>query len=57
MILEGPSLCITEDKTKGKVAFENCRLISINTVQLFSEAGWVDGLGGNCTSLLNDSGC
>ena len=43
MILEGPSLCITEDKTKGKVAFENCRLISKNTVQLFSEAGWVDG--------------
>ena len=43
MILEGPSLCITEDKTKGKVDFENCRLIRKNTVQLFSEAGWVDG--------------
>ena len=38
MILEGPSLCITENKTKGKVEFENCRLISKNAVQLFVES-------------------
>ena len=42
MILEGPSLCITEDKSKGEVDFENSWLVSKNALQLFSEAGWVD---------------
>ena len=42
MILEGPSLCITENKTKGKVDFENCRLISKDAVQLFAEGGRTD---------------
>lgn len=42
MVLEGPSFCITEDKSKGEVVFENCWLVSEDTVQLFSEAGRVD---------------
>ena len=42
VILEGPSLCITEDKSKGEVDFENCWLVSKNAFQLFSEVGWVD---------------
>ena len=42
MILEGPSLCITENKTKGKVDFENCRLISKDAVQLFAEGSRTD---------------
>ena len=42
MILEGPSLCITENKTKGKVHFKHSRLISKNAVQLFAESSGTD---------------
>ena len=42
VILEGPSLCITEDKTKGKVDFENCRLVSKDPTELFTEADRTD---------------
>ena len=42
MILEGPSFCITENKTKGKIHFKHSRLISKNAVQLFAESGGAD---------------
>ena len=42
MILEGASFCVTANKSKGEVDFENCWLVGKNAVQLFSEAGWVD---------------
>ena len=42
MILEGPSLRITENKTKGQVDFENCRLVSKDAVQLFAESSGTD---------------
>ena len=42
MILEGASFCVTENKTKGKVDFENCRLISKDRAQLFAESSGTD---------------
>ena len=33
---------ITEDKTKGKVDFENCRLVSKDPAELFTEADRTD---------------
>ena len=42
MILEGPSLCITENKSKGKVDFENRALVSKDAAQLFAEGGRTD---------------
>ena len=42
MILEGPSFCITQNKTKGKVDFENRALVSKDVVQLFAEGGRTD---------------
>ena len=43
MILESRSFCVSDDKAKGEIDFEDCRLISKNPIQLFSEAGWTDG--------------
>ena len=42
MVLEGASLCITEDKSKGKVYFENCRSVSKDAVQLLAESSGTD---------------
>ena len=42
VILESGSLCITEDKTKRQVDFENCRLVSKDAVQLFVESSGTD---------------
>ena len=42
VILENGSLCITEDKTKRQVDFENCRLVSKDAVQLFVESSGTD---------------
>ena len=42
VILESGSLCITEDKTKRQVDFENCRLVSKDAVQLFAESSGTD---------------
>ena len=42
MILEGPSFCITENKTKGKVHFKHSRLVSKDPAQLFAESGGTD---------------
>ena len=42
MILEGPSFCITQNKTKGKVDFENRALVSKDPAQLFAESSGTD---------------
>ena len=42
VILEGPSLCITQDKSKGEVHFENRALVCKNVVQLFAKGGRTD---------------
>ena len=42
MILEGPSLCITEDKSKGEVHFKHSRLISKNSAELYTKANRTD---------------
>ena len=42
LVLEGASLCITEDKSKRKVYFENCRSESKDAVQLLAESSGTD---------------
>ena len=42
MVLEGASFCVTENKTKGKVDFENRALVSKDAIQLFAEGGRTD---------------
>ena len=42
MVLEGGSFCLTENKTKGQVDFENRSLVSKDAVQLFAEGGRTD---------------
>ena len=42
VVLEGASFCVTENKTKGKVDFENRALVSKDAIQLFAEGGRTD---------------
>ena len=42
MVLEGGSFCVTENKTKGKVDFENRALVSKDPAQLFAESSGTD---------------
>ena len=42
VVLEGASFCVTENKTKGKVDFENRALVSKDPAQLFAESSGTD---------------
>ena len=42
MVLQIASFCITQNKTKGAVYFENRGLIAKDTAQLVAKAGWAD---------------
>ena len=42
MVLDGCSFFVTENKSKGKVDFENRALVSKDAVKLFAEGGRTD---------------
>ena len=42
MVLQIASFCITQNKTKGEVYFENRGLIAKDAAQLVEKAGWTD---------------